>query len=99
MAYYESGLRASVSCGETGRGMTSRAIPKQTSRWDEHRNTSQVFPVPPDALPTALRALEQFKRGNPELYAWVAEGAPAMTEAEHLARFGEPYRTTRTRRA
>jgi len=68
-------------------------IPKQTSRWDEHRNTSQVFPVPPDALPVALNALAGFRRSWPREYAWVAEGAPNLTEAEHLARFGEPYRS------
>jgi hypothetical protein len=62
------------------------------TRWDERRNSSAVLPVPPDALPNALRALAAFRRDQPALYAWVAAGAPRLSEAEHLARFGEPYR-------
>lgn len=72
--------------------MTRAAIPKQSSTWDERRNTSQVRPVPPDALPNALRALATLRRDQPALVAWLKDGAPTMTEAEHLERFGEPYR-------
>lgn len=66
-------------------------------RFDERRNTSRTFPVPPEALPNARRALAAFKRDNPELYAWIADGAPRLTEAEHVARFGVPYDGKRRR--
>jgi phage N-6-adenine-methyltransferase len=49
--------------------------------WDEHRNTSRVWPVPPDALPTALRALKTL---DPALRQWIEEGHPLLTEEEHL---------------
>ena len=67
-------------------------------RWDERRNTSQVFPVPPDALPNALRALAALRRDQPALVQWIEDGHPTLTEAEHLERFGEPYRCVRSRR-
>jgi len=66
--------------------------------WDEHRNSSRVFPVPPNARPEAEAALAEFRRSKPALYAWVAEGAPRLTESAHLARFGEPYRAARAKR-
>ena len=75
-----------------------KPIPKQTSRWDEHRNTSQVFPVPPDALPNALRSLAALRRDQPALVQWLADGHQTLTEAEHLERFGEPYRGIGSRR-
>lgn len=59
--------------------------------WDEHRNTSRVWPVSPDALPAALRALEQLRVDEPALCAWIEEGAPTLTDAEHVERFGEPF--------
>lgn len=67
------------------------SIPRQSAIFDEHRNTSRVFPVPPEALPNARRALAAFHRDDPALASWVSEGAPRLTEAEHLYRFGEPY--------
>jgi len=66
--------------------------------WDEHRNTSRVFPVPPDALPAALSSLAAFRRENPALAGWITQGAPLLTHEEHLALFGEPYRGARARR-
>ena len=81
-----------------GRGVADRAIPKQSSVWDKHRNTSQVFPVPPDALPAALRSLAALRRDQPALVKWLADGHPTLTDAEHLERFGEPYRGVRSRR-
>lgn len=79
--------------------MTARPIPRQSTGWDERRNTSRVFPVHPDALPQALAAL---RRIDPALRAWVEAGAPRLTEAEHLERFGAPFGETAaaaTRRA
>ena len=70
----------------------AKPIPKQTSRWDERRNTSQVFPVPSDALPTALRSLAALRRDQPALVQWIEDGHPTLSEAQHLKRFGEPYR-------
>lgn len=70
-------------------------IPRQDVPWDVRRNSSQVFQVPPDALPKALAALEAFRRNDPKLAAWVAEGAPRLSEAQHQERFGEPYRRHR----
>ena len=75
------------------------AIPKQSVIWDEHRNSSRVFPVPPTALPEAVAALAAFRRTQPRLYEWVAQGAPTLTDAEHLARFGAPYEHRRSRKA
>lgn len=68
------------------------------ARWDPRRNTSMQQPVPPDALPNALRALARLRQAEPELVAWIERGAPHLTEAEHLERFGEPYVSKRPRR-
>lgn len=72
-------------------------VPYAAAQWDEHRNTSRVFPVPPGALQAAERALERLRAEQPALVAWIAEGAPTLSEAEHLARFGEPYQRRRGR--
>lgn len=45
--------------------MTERRLYAPGAVFDERRNTSRVFPVPPDALPNALRALAAFRRSNP----------------------------------
>jgi hypothetical protein len=68
------------------------SLPKQASIWDDRRNTSRVRPVPPDAVPNALRALVRLRTDKPKLVRWIEEGYPTMTEAEHVARFGEPYK-------
>ena len=73
-------------------------LPRQHTPWDEHRNTSQVFPVPPNALPDARRALAALRAEYPELVAWVEEGAPRLTAAEHYARFGEDYNRPKRKR-
>lgn len=70
-----------------------------TAVWDDRRNTSRVQKVPPTALPDALAALERFRREQPALAAWIGEGAPTLTDEEHVRRFGEPYRATRARRS
>lgn len=67
--------------------------------WDDRRNTSRVQKVPPHALPEALDALARFRRAHPAHAAWIAEGAPTLTDDEHVRRFGEPYKTTRARRS
>ena len=67
------------------------------ARWDERRNTSRVFKPPPDALPNALRSLRALRESHPGLVAWLADGHPTLTEAEHVERFGEPYATHRRR--
>lgn len=68
------------------------AVPRQSAIWDERRNTSSASRVPPNALPEALAAL---RRVPPELRRWIVDGAPRLTEAEHLERFGEPYKALR----
>lgn len=60
-------------------------------RFDERRNTSQLRLPAPDALPNALRALEALRRNEPELVRWIEDGAPRLSEDEHLRRFGGPW--------
>lgn len=62
--------------------------------YDESRNSSRVVPVPPDALPTALRALATLPR---DLRRWIEDGAPRLTHDEHRRRFHEPYKGVRAR--
>lgn len=38
-----------------------------------------------------LAELDAFRLAEPELYAWIASGAPRVTEADHLELFGKPY--------
>ena len=68
------------------------AIPAQSVVWDDHRNTSQVFPVPPGAVEDALAAMERLRRDDPALVRWLMDRHPTLTEAEHLERFGAPYK-------
>jgi hypothetical protein len=76
------------------------SIPLQPGgTWDYKRNTSRVFPVPPDALPNALRALQSFREREPVHAAWIADGYPNMTADEHVAMFGIPYVKARPKRA
>ena len=69
----------------------------KAKHFDERRNSSRIFPVPPDALPNALRAMARWKAENPAHAQWIADGYPSLTEAEHVARFGEPYNGFATR--
>jgi len=73
------------------------SLPRQSAIFDERRNSSRVFPVPPDALPNALRALAALRREQPALVAWLEDGHPSLTDAEHVARFGESYKGVRAR--
>jgi hypothetical protein len=68
------------------------SVPRQTSVWDERRNSSRVHPVPPNVYPDAMRALAHFRRTNPAHVRWIEEGYPNLSEAEHVARFGKPYK-------
>lgn len=72
----------------------------KAARWDPKRNTSMVQPVPPDALPNALRALAAYRREHPEVYAYIAAGSPAIqTQDDHIRWFGRPYERTPRRKS
>jgi hypothetical protein len=75
------------------------SLPKQHAHFDEHRNTSRVWPVTPQDGENARRALASFRRDHPELVAWIEAGAPRLTAAEHYARFGEDYDRPKRKRA
>lgn len=75
------------------------AIPRQSAQWDERRNSSRVFPVTPEDIERGQAAYAILKRLHPALCQWIEDGHPHLTEGEHLARFGEPYRATRSRSA
>lgn len=77
----------------------SDALPRQASWWDHSRNSSAVYGPLPNALPDALRALKYFRESQPELAAWIEEGAPRLSAAEHYARFGEDYDRPKRKRA
>lgn len=74
-------------------GPRGRAIPRGPRvGFDERRNTSRVFAVPPGAVEEADRALRAWARANPRHAAWVAAGAPPInSQDDHIRRFGEPY--------
>lgn len=74
--------------------MTVHALGAQ---FDERRNTSRVFAPSPDALPNALAACAAFRRSYPEHARWISEGAPGLTDAEHVRRFGERHPSGRGR--
>lgn len=56
--------------------------------WDDRRNSSQVRQPAHDALRRALGACAALRQADPDLVAWVEAGAPTLSEAEHLERFG-----------
>lgn len=72
-------------------GLTGR---RNVAVFDDRRNTSRVFRPPPHALAEARDAIARWAASNPAHAAWIAAGAPTMTEAEHASRFGESYRAT-----
>jgi hypothetical protein len=78
--------------------MAAHAIPRQSSVWDERRNSSRVWPVPPGAVDDAERALKRWQAEEPAHVQWILDGYPTLTDAEHVARFGVAYQATRTRR-
>jgi hypothetical protein len=73
------------------------SLPRQTSRFDEHRNTSRVWPVTEQDAENARRALAAFHRSNPALVKWLEDGHPRLTDDEHVARFGESYSGVKSR--
>ena len=77
----------------------SAPLPRQSSHFDEHRNTSRVWPVTEQDGENARRALASFRRSDPALVEWIEAGHPHLTEAEHVARFGEPYKGAARRKA
>ncbi len=63
-----------------------KPIPRQGAFiFDEHRNTSRVWPVPKGSAEIALRALRTI---DPALREWIEDGHPTLTETEHMQRFG-----------
>lgn len=68
------------------------SLPKQSSIWDERRNSSAVIPPPPGALEAAIKACRQHARRFPEHVRWLLDGHPNLTEQEHYERFGRPYK-------
>lgn len=68
-------------------------------QFDEHRNTSRTWAVPPNALPDALKSLAALRRSDPALVQWLEDGHPRLTEASHSERFGEPYRGKSSRKS
>jgi hypothetical protein len=66
--------------------------------WDTHRNSSATHKPHPGALGEALAALRALRRDDLRLVAWIEDGYPTLTEAEHVAHFGVPY-TRKPRRA
>lgn len=79
--------------------MSGKPIPAvRGSLFNERRNTSRVFAVPPHAYADATRALAALRRDQPALVRWLEDGHPTLTHDEHQARFGEPYRGVRSRR-
>jgi hypothetical protein len=77
--------------------MSDQAIPRQSSVWNERRNTSRVFPVPPGAVEDAERALRRWQAENPAHAQWILNGYPTLTDDEHVARFGVAYDAKQTR--
>ena len=73
-------------------------LPRQSAVWDDARNTSRVRPPAPNALPDAMASLGALRRNEPALVRWIEDGAPTLTEQEHIARFGAPYTQHRRRR-
>ena len=65
---------------------------KNVAVFDDHRNSSRVFPVEPGALEAARAASARFCAEQPAHVLWLVDGHPTLTEADHVARFGETYR-------
>ncbi len=75
--------------------MSDKPLPRQPdphAGFDEHRNTSRVFPPPPGAVTDALKASLAYQKRYPEHARWLLGGHPSMTEDEHFDRFGCYYK-------
>lgn len=69
------------------------SVPRQSSIWDERRNTSQVHLPPPTAVNDALKALRKLRMSAPRFVRWLEEGAPAIhSDKDHYLKFGKPYK-------
>lgn len=68
-----------------------RVYAGQAGQWDERRNTSRVRPVEHGALDAAVYALAKWRASDPRHAAWIIDGAPPLTEREHVERFGVAY--------
>jgi hypothetical protein len=53
--------------------VSKRVYAGSAGRFDEHRNTSRVFPVPPGSLERALSALAQASDQNQPWYRWIID--------------------------
>ena len=74
------------------------SVPRQPGgTFDEHRNTSRVFPVAPGSGGAAVDAMRRWAAANAAHAQWIRDGYPTLTEAQHLAIFGEPYNAKRLR--
>jgi len=67
------------------------------AQWDDKRNTSRVVPVSPLAAKACREACERWAKANPAHFRWLLDGHPTLTHAEHVERFGEPYKGVRAR--
>jgi hypothetical protein len=63
------------------------------ARFDEHRNTSRVWPVDPRLHDEALRESARLRKRAPRFVKWLQAGAPAIrSDDEHRKWFGCAYR-------
>lgn len=75
-----------------------RVYAGQAGQWDRRRNTSRAVPPEFGSVTLALAALARLRDDDPALVQWILDGHPTLTEAEHAARFGGPYKPRRRRR-
>lgn len=78
--------------------MTGLVVAGAAAHFDDRRNTSRVVKVPPGSHLEAVKAGRQLAESDPALYAWLLDGHPTLTEAEHVQRFGGPYEARKGRR-
>jgi hypothetical protein len=63
--------------------MTGRS--RAESQFDEHRNTSRVWPVPPQVIDAARRSQAVYERTKPPWYRWIIAGCPELTPEQYAA--------------
>lgn len=63
---------------------------RSRSEWqfDERRNTSRVWPVPPAAIDAARRSQARYERERPAWYRWIVAGCPELTPEQYAAEGG-----------
>lgn len=57
-------------------------------QFDEHRNTSRIWPVPPEAIEAAKRSQRRYEREQPAWYRWIIAGCPELTPEQYAAEGG-----------